>query len=235
MAYFIGTSAGATGNVSKTELTLGGDAGVSLIMSFGEYVDTTVTPDTIDIGLTTYAPTVSTTSNALVVPDAVDLGTTGYSPTVTATDHKVVTPNAVDLGITPYAPTVSTPAGDSKVVTPDTIDLGITPFAPAVSTSDHKTVIPDPAALTIAAYAPTVLASGNIVVTPGTASLTISTFAPSVGGTDLLRYMAIGGCVLVTGLSPTGQVQVTVASEAAGTIMSVLPGSFIRYRRMSQP
>jgi len=43
-------------------------------------------------------------------------------------------------------------------------------------------------------------------------------------------YLAIGGALLIVGASPSGDFQVTLAAETAGTNVTMRAGSFIRYR-----
>lgn len=128
----------------------------------------TVTPTTLALTLTTFAPTVSTPR--LVTPTTLALTISTFAPTVTVGVR--VTPTTLALTISAFAPTVSTP----RLVTPTTLALTISAFAPTVSTP--RLVTPGTLALTVSAFVPTV--STPRLVTPTTLALTISTFAPTV-------------------------------------------------------
>lgn len=85
-----------------------------------------VTPSTLALTLTTYAPSIAI--DLEVVPTTLALELTGYAPTVTATAHQLVTPTTLALSLTEYAPTVLTP----RLVTPTTLALTLTPYIPGV-------------------------------------------------------------------------------------------------------
>lgn len=176
------------------------DIGVDYIRVTVHYTETniTVTPSTVALALTTFAPTVSTprlvtpTTLALalttfaptvrlgisVVPSTVALTITTFAPTVSVTDNKLVTPGVVALTIATFAPTVT--ASDHKVVTPGVVALTLTGFAPTVTASNHQVVMPGVVALTLAAFAPTVTASDHKIVTPGVVALALTTLAPTI-------------------------------------------------------
>jgi hypothetical protein len=138
----------------------------------------TATPGVEGLTLSTFAPTVTATSNETVVPSVLSLTLATFAPTATASDSQSVTPDVASLSITGFAPNVT--ASDAQLVTPDTAILTITVFAPTVTASDEQTVTPDVASLTLTTFAPTVTATDDQTVTPGIASLTISTFVPTI-------------------------------------------------------
>ena len=123
-----------------------------------------------------------------VTPPTLALTITLYAPTVTATDNKVVTPSTLALTLTTFEPTVSTP----RLVTPSTLALTLTEFAPTVTATQNVLVTPSTLVLTLTKYAPTVTATDNKIVTPPTLSLTLTTYAPSVYITEILRPNAAG-------------------------------------------
>jgi len=67
---------------------------------------------------------VTYTADILVTPGTLALSLTTYAPTIAISDHKVVTPSTLALTLTTYAPTVSTP----RLVTPSTLALTLTTF-----------------------------------------------------------------------------------------------------------
>ena len=83
-----------------------------------------VTPSTLALTLTEYAPTVLTPR--LVTPPTLALSLTEYAPTVST--PRLVTPSTLALTLTEYEPTVSTP----RLVTPTTLALSLTEYAPTV-------------------------------------------------------------------------------------------------------
>jgi ribosomal protein S19 len=126
--------------------------------------------------LTAFAPTVSVSDNQRVTPTTASLTTARFAPTVTASDHQRVTPTTAALVAATFAPTVSTPV----LVTPTTAGLTLTTFAPTVTVGSGAgtTVTPGTASLTLSPFAPTV--STPTTVTPTTRALVLTTFAPVV-------------------------------------------------------
>ncbi len=76
-----------------------------LVVNYTTASNTTVTPDTVALTLTTYAPVPSITR--LVVPDTLSLTLTTYAPDITATENKTVTPGTLALNLTTYAPVIT--------------------------------------------------------------------------------------------------------------------------------
>lgn len=67
----------------------------------------TVTPGTLALTLTTFAPTVTATANITVTPGKLALTLSTFAPTVTATANVTVTPGVLALTLSTYAPTVT--------------------------------------------------------------------------------------------------------------------------------
>jgi hypothetical protein len=100
-----------------------------------------VTPTTLALAVSSFAPTVTATGHIVVTPGTAALTTQGFAPTVSATAHVVVTPSTAALVTQGFAPTVST--DNSVTVEPPTATLVITLFAPTVTASeDTPPVIP---------------------------------------------------------------------------------------------
>ncbi len=91
-----------------------------------------VTPATLALILTTYAPTVTITANQLVTPSTLALTLTTYVPTVTASDHQTVTPTTLALTLTTYAPSVII----RTIVTPSTLALILTTYPPKIEVKE---------------------------------------------------------------------------------------------------
>jgi hypothetical protein len=161
--------------------------------------DVVVAPDTLDLTLTTFAPTVSVSDNKNVAPDPASLVITTFAPSVVIGFN--VAPTTAALVITTFAPAVT--VTDNKVVAPDTASLVITGFAPTVFASDNKNVAPDAASLVITGFAPTVAVSDNQIVAPGTLSLVITTFAPTVAVSDNQFVSPTTAALVITTYAPT--------------------------------
>lgn len=129
-----------------------------------------VTPGTLALTITTYAPTIAIDFE--VIPTTLALAITTYAPTVTASDHQVATPTTLALAITTYAPVIAI----DRTLTPTTLALILTTYAPTVSTP--RLVTPTTLALAVTLYTPTV--STPRLVTPSTLALTITTYAPVI-------------------------------------------------------
>lgn len=110
-----------------------------------------VTPTTVALVLTTYAPTVATPR--VVTPTTAALTLTTFAPTVSTPVN--CTPSTAALTLTAYAPTVATPVN----CTPTTRALALTAYAPTVVGNQSADVTPTTATLTLTAYAPTVTVS----------------------------------------------------------------------------
>jgi hypothetical protein len=128
----------------------------------------TVTPSTLALALTEYAPTVINPQSA--TPDTLALALTQYAPSVVI--GKRVIPDTPALLLTEYAPTVVNPQGQP----PDTLALTLTAYAPAVIIGVHAT--PDTVALVLTKYAPAVVQGYNF--TPDTVALVLTEYAPTV-------------------------------------------------------
>ena len=163
--YFNGTSGGASGD---TYLTF-----TQTLTEFS--AGTTVTPTTVALVVTKYAPTVTTPNPQLVTPTTKALVSATFAPQ--ARTPILATPAAVSLTVTKYAPTVTT--SNNQRVTPTTATLTATKYAPTVTTPERVT--PTTKALALATFAPTVtVAAGAISVTVPAGTLTLATFAPTI-------------------------------------------------------
>lgn len=196
-----GGSGTSTVTLRVTATITAAETGSVVWVTEGVDTPTTVTPSTLAIAISTFAPTVTATQHQLVTPTTKALTITAFAPTVTASDHKTATPTTkalalttfapqLRLGVVPstralalstFAPTVTVSSG--VVVTPSTIALTTTTFAPVVSASDHKTVTPTTRALSLTTFAPVVSTTTNLTVTPGTAALVLAMLAPTVTAT----------------------------------------------------
>ncbi|KKL85132.1 hypothetical protein LCGC14_1957770 [marine sediment metagenome] len=120
----IGLAAAAAAGVTVTPPTL------ALILSeFAPIVtatgDIVVTPSTLAQTLTTFVSTVATPR--LVTPSTLTLVLSEFVPSVVV--DLTVTPSALALNLSEFAPTVSTP----RLVTPTTLALVLTEFVPTVT------------------------------------------------------------------------------------------------------
>ena len=129
-----------------------------------------VTPSTLALVLTEFAPTVLTPR--VVIPTTLALTLTEFIPVIALSDNQSVTPTTLALTLTEYAPTALTP----RVVTPTTLALVLTEFAPTVPIG--TVVIPTTLALSLTEFTPTILTP--VVAIPTTLALTLATFAPTV-------------------------------------------------------
>ncbi|KKK91037.1 hypothetical protein LCGC14_1134450, partial [marine sediment metagenome] len=179
------TAAGVT--VTPTTLAL-------VLTEFAPTVTATgsqlVTPPALALTLATFAPTATATENQLVTPPVLALILSEFAPTVTATGDVVVTPSTLALTLAAFAPTVSTPT----TVTPPVFALTLTPFAPTVTTP--RLVTPSTLALVLSEFAPTVTATGDQLVTPTTLALLLTEFVPTVTVSGI--YTSYGGPFLYT-------------------------------------
>lgn len=132
----------------------------------------TVTPGTLAITITRFAPTVRTPRT--VIPGARSVTITGHAPTVKT--PKTVVPGIRTITVTSHAPTVTT----SRIVIPSTRHITITGHAPTVLTP--RTVTPGTRHVTLTGHAPRVLIPSGSVVGAHVAATEVS----------YARAMAIG-------------------------------------------
>ncbi len=95
-----------------------------LVVTYTTSIDTTVTPTTLALALTAYAPSIG--MGTVVTPGTLALTLTSYAPSIVG--GTVVTPSTLALTLTTYAPTITS----DTVVTPSTLALGITGYAPTL-------------------------------------------------------------------------------------------------------
>lgn len=131
-----------------------------------------VTPSTLALTLTAYAPTVEITEHVTVTPSTLALILTTYSPTVLT--PRLVTPPTLALSLTAYAPSINI----GRIVTPTTLALTLMTFAPTIAITAHQLVTPSTLALILTTYAPTI--STPRLVTPTTLALLLTLYAPGV-------------------------------------------------------
>ncbi len=131
-------------------------------------IGTVITPSTLALALTTYAPTVLTPR--LVTPAVLALVLTAYAPTILT--PVLATPGTLALAITTYIPSVTI----GTLSTPSTLALALTTYAPTVLTP--RLVTPAVLALVLTAYAPTILTP--VLATPSTLALVLTFYAPTI-------------------------------------------------------
>jgi hypothetical protein len=134
--------------------------------------DVTVTPSTLALSITTFAPTVTASDHKTATPTTLALVLTTFAPTVTATVGDVYTVPTVALTLTTFAPTVLLP----KLATPTTASLEMTLNAPVFGLG----YVPTTASLVTATFAPTLIF--GFVATPVTANLILFEYQPEAQG-----------------------------------------------------
>lgn len=170
-----------------------------------------LTPGVATITVTTFAPTVTASNNVSVIPGPASLAITTFAPTVTATNNIAVTPGFATLTITTFAPTVT--ISDNIIVTPDAATLTINTFAPVVTVGAGVNVSPNPATITINTFAPTVSVSDSKIVTPDPITVTITTFAPIVTVSDNKQVTPGPASLTITTFRPTVTVSGSTVSR----------------------
>ncbi len=128
----------------------------------------TVTPPTLALVLTTFAPTVATP--VVATPPVLALITSAFAPS--AVIGTVISVPTATLTTSTFAPVIK------LAVIPPTQPLTLTAFTPVVTVSGAVVVTVPTATLTLATFAPT--ATAPRLVTPGVLALTLSTFIPIV-------------------------------------------------------
>ncbi len=142
-AYQVTATAGPTGNVSKNQAALGGDAGGTAIIAFKEVAQTTTLGDGTDPGNSTVAP--ASTDNYV---DQFSLLTSSGSDSVTALTVTTANTSAVanvqiwnEAMTTQYFSTVSSPTGNDWSFSGGTaipVSASSTPFRVIFTAKDHS-------------------------------------------------------------------------------------------------
>lgn len=222
ISYQAQAATGATGDFVGTISTA--TQWVAAMIAVEPALPVTVTPGTLALTLTSFAPTVSVTANQLVTPGTASLVTTGFAPTVSVTANQLVTPGTLALSLTTFSPTIS--VTDNQTVTPGTLALVITSFAPTVTATDNQTVTPSTAALVLTTFAPTVTATANQSVTPGTLALVLTAFAPTVTTTANVLVTPATASLVITSFAPVVSVsnnQIVVPATASLVLTTFAP------------
>ncbi len=134
-----------------------------------------ITPGTVALVLTEFAPTVATPR--LVTPARAPLVLTGFAPIVST--PRLITPAKASFVLATFVPTVTTP----RLVTPAKASLALATFAPSIATP--RKIAPAKAALILIGFAPTVIAGGSgpiITSPPPQQSAAHNTYIGSSGG-----------------------------------------------------
>ena len=98
------------------------------------------------------------------VPGKLSLTLTTFAPTVTATTNVRAVPSTAALSLTAFAPSARAP----RLCTPGALSLTTSVFAPSVLLSDNKRAVPGVLALSLMAFAPNV--SPKVIEPVGVAS-----------------------------------------------------------------
>jgi hypothetical protein len=149
----------------------------------------TVTPTTLNLTITKFAPTLRLT----ITPAVKNFTTAGFAPKLAFTLMPTlaaltttwfalslelrVTPSTQSLVLTTFVPTVDTGGGQETVAIPATASLTLSTFASALALS----VVPDSISLTLSEFAPAL----ELVTIPATTGLNLSGFASSVNLGDV--------------------------------------------------
>lgn len=144
-----------------------------------------VTPPTLSLTLTTYAPTVLIP--IVVTPSTLGLTLTTYAPVI-GVGLKVI-PGTLALTIIAFTPSVITT--ENKKIIPGTLALVLTTYAPVVTATGHIIVTPSTLALILTLYAPSITVSGNILVTPSVLALVLTAYAPTLIIPGRLRMVRV--------------------------------------------
>lgn len=195
----------------------------------------TVTPTTLALTLTSFAPTIGL--GKIVTPPTLSLSLTTFVPVVQIS--RIVVPQTLALTISTFAPTVIFPI----VATPGTLSLSLTTFEPTVTAGQGVTVTPPTVALSLTGLAPTVqtpqtitLAAASLAlttfspavqtprtVTPGALALNLTTFAPGVSLPRTVTPSVVN--LTVTAFPPTVSAPVVVVPSTLGlAITTFAPG-----------
>ena len=182
--------------------------------------ETTVTPPTASLTLTTFVPNILVPSPITVTPSTATIALATFAPTVAT--PQTITPGNVSLTLATFAPTVSTPF----TVVPATAALTLTTFVPTVTAVSAVFVTPTTASLSLATFAPTVSAGGSVAVTPNIATLTLTAFAPTIA-----TPVVITPALLEIVLTPFNPTVINPVTLTPGTASLVLTG----YRPSTAP
>lgn len=167
-----------------------------------------VTPPTLALTLTAFAPTVIITDDKVVTPPTLALVLTTYAPTILT--PRLVTPSTLALLLTAYAPSVNIGVN----ITPGTLALILSFYIPAIEITEHVKVTPATLALVLTAYSPTV--SVPRLVTPLTLALVLTAYAPTIS----IREVVIAALKYILELHDSNGNLVSILHNAYGISFS---------------
>ena len=225
LAIETATPTGDPGTISGGTIATANDPCGVIGFNISHNANKVVTPPTLALTITRYAPGV----NLVVIPPVAALATTRFAPVVglsvippvrsltTSTFAPVIAlgviPPTKAIATTTFAPTV-TVGGGSVTVTPPTVALTIARFAPAVNLA----VIPPVVALSTTRFAPVV----GLGIIPGTLALATTRFAPVVALGVIPPTRAIATTTFAPTVTATQNVVVTPPTRAL-TITTYAP------------
>jgi hypothetical protein len=135
-------SDGSNNYSSPTDPTDGSVASGNRYSIYATYtpsvVDTRVEPGAASLGLTTYAPSVSATTN-VVVPHTAELSLTTFEPSIELTQHQRVTPGLAELLLEAFEPTAT--ATENVFARPPTATLTLTTYKPKIKATFPPTPV----------------------------------------------------------------------------------------------
>lgn len=223
LAYKIQTSAGATGDVSQNQATLGGDAGWTEIVTFSETLPSGITPNTGSLTAAGLAPVAIT--QRTITPLASSLTMQGLAPSANPGSLAPAVGAISFLGLTPALtiqagpvlnpdPAVLSFVGNvpglyrEKIITPDLPALSgdETPIPPTLLT-EWTTKPTAPAPMTLTGLNPLIIAGGALTV------------SPDVG---LAQMLGLAATIQV----PAGQEGVTLPSRGEIDLVGLAPTLF---------
>jgi len=135
---------------------------IALILTeYAPILKEVITPTTLGLTITLYAPVLK----EVVTPSTLALVLTEYAPIL----KEIITPTTLTLTTTGYAPVLG------EVLTPATLSLVLTEYAPIL----REVITPTTLSLILTEYEPSVLVSGTIII-PATLTLILATYAPDL-------------------------------------------------------
>lgn len=164
-----------------------------------------------NLELTSYAPTISVSSNISIEVPKQDLNLTTYTPLITATDHKTVAIPGHNLDITSYTPSIS--VSDHVSVDVPVHNLAITSYVPVFLASDHKNIEAGKHDLSLQSYSPTATATDHKTVSIGNHNLSIQSYEPTVTVGDAVEINIPAHNINLTSYEPTVLANVSVIAQ----------------------
>ena len=153
-----------------------------------------------DIQLANLNPSVQVTGGVSLGIPLVDIQLAKFNPSISTTDNKSVSIPLVDIQLTKFNPSIA--VSDYKSANIPLVDISLQGFNPSISTTDNKSVSIPLSDISLQAFNPSVQVTGGISLNIPLADIQLAKFNPSIVISDHKIISTSTGTVSLSALEP---------------------------------